>query len=96
MEVWNYGMMNNVNHLDSEISYANKNVYNGDNILSGNGIDGNKLWIGIVRDNHMGRSNFAFYSTYLFDRSLDEQEIKAFIRKYIDPEYLLPSENSYS
>ena len=34
----------------------------------------------------------AFYSAYLFDRSLDEQEIKSFIRKYIDPEYLLPSE----
>lgn len=28
--------------------------------------------------------NMAFYSAYLFDRSLDEQEIKAFIRKYID------------
>lgn len=36
--------------------------------------------------------NIAFYSAYLFDRSLDEQEIKAFIRKYIDPEYLLSSE----
>lgn len=35
--------------------------------------------------------NIAFYSAYLFDRSLDEQEIKSFIRKYIDPEYLLPS-----
>lgn len=34
----------------------------------------------------------AFYSAYLFDRSLDEQEIKAFIRKHIDSEYLLPSE----
>lgn len=33
-----------------------------------------------------------FYSAYLFNRSLDEQEIKSFIRKYIDPEYLLPSE----
>lgn len=36
--------------------------------------------------------SIAFYSAYLFDRSLDEQEIKEFIRKYIDPEYLLPSE----
>lgn len=36
--------------------------------------------------------NIAFYSAYLFDRSLDEQEIKSFIRKYIEPEYLLPSE----
>lgn len=33
-----------------------------------------------------------FYSAYLFDRSLDDQEIKSFIRKHIDPEYLLPSE----
>lgn len=38
--------------------------------------------------------NIAFYSAYLFDRSLDEQEIKEFIRKYIDPEYLLPSEQT--
>ena len=33
----------------------------------------------------------AIYSAYLFDRSLDDQEIKSFIRKHIDPEYLLPS-----
>lgn len=37
-------------------------------------------------------ANMAFYSAYLFDRSLDEQEIKTFIRKYIDADYLLPSE----
>ena len=42
--------------------------------------------------NGMEIGKMAFYSAYLFDRSLDEQEIKAFIRKYIDPEYLLPSE----
>lgn len=39
-------------------------------------------------------ANMAFYSAYLFDRSLDEQEIKAFIRKYIDADYLLPSEQT--
>lgn len=37
-------------------------------------------------------ANMVFYSAYLFDRSLDEQEIKAFIRKYIDADYVLPSE----
>ncbi len=37
-------------------------------------------------------SSVAWYSTYIFDRVLDEQEIKAFIRKYIDPDYVLPSE----
>ena len=39
-------------------------------------------------------SKIAFYSVYIFNRSLDEQEIKEFIRKYIDPEYLLPSEQT--
>ena len=71
------------------ISYQTKNSYNGKTISVGKIVTthgfsismyGGKYWKG------------AFYSAYLFDRSLDEQEIKAFIRKYIDPEYLLPSE----
>jgi hypothetical protein len=39
-------------------------------------------------------ANIAFYSAYIFDRVLNEQEIKEFIRKYIDSEYLLPSEQT--
>lgn len=71
------------------ISYQTKNSYNGKTISVGKIVTthgfsismyGGKYWKG------------AFYSAYLFNRSLDEQEIKAFIRKYIDPEYLLPSE----
>lgn len=38
--------------------------------------------------------NGAFYSLYVFDRVLSDEEIKSFIRKYIDPEYLLPSEQT--
>lgn len=34
----------------------------------------------------------ALYSYYIFNRTLPDQEIKSFIRKHIDPEYLLPSE----
>ena len=33
-----------------------------------------------------------FYSAYLFNRTLTDQEIKKFIRDNIDPQYLLPSE----
>lgn len=51
----------------------------------------NNLYLGILNNNSYVFKG-AFYSAYLFDRSLDEQEIKSFIRKYIDPEYLLPSE----
>ena len=68
--------------------------YNGINFKNGGDNNYNenaKLNIGRLY-NGSRYSNIAFYSAYLFDRSLDEQEIKAFIRKYIDPEYLLPSE----
>lgn len=71
------------------VSYQTKNSYNGETIEVGElvttsgfniSLYGGKSWKG------------AFYSAYLFDRSLDDQEIKSFIRKHIDPEYLLPSE----
>lgn len=68
--------------------------YNGINFKNGGDNNYNenaKLNIGRLY-NGSRYSNIAFYSAYLFDRSLDEQEIKSFIRKYIDPEYLLPSE----
>jgi hypothetical protein len=76
---------------NNKISWMSKNVYNQKNINSGTDLDGPIIHIG----SNGTTSEFfkgAFYSAYLFDRSLDEQEIKEFIRKYIDPEYLLPSE----
>lgn len=85
---WN---ANNVEFEDLDISWQNKNSYNCQDIKSGDLIDTNTFLLGTgIQGNE--RLNCAFYSAYLFDRSLDEQEIKEFIRKYIDPEYLLPSE----
>lgn len=73
------------------IVYQNKNNYNGKDILynemSSEGF--NTIRFGRILNNY---TPMVFYSAYLFDRSLDEQEIKAFIRKYIDADYLLPSE----
>lgn len=73
------------------IVYQNKTNYNGKDILcnemSSEGF--NTIRVGRILNNY---TQMAFYSAYLFDRSLDEQEIKAFIRKYIDADYLLPSE----
>lgn len=71
------------------VSYQTKNSYNGEIIKVGK----------LVTTSGFNISFFgglpwkgAFYSAYLFNRNLDEQEIKSFIRKHIDPEYLLPSE----
>ena len=74
-----------------KISYTNNDVY-----ISANNKGENGICFNISGNNYLKSSNFlakiAFYSAYIFNRVLDEQEIKSFIRKHIDPEYLLPSE----
>lgn len=84
---FSFGFGTKMDIINSDISYQSKNKYNGITIGVGSAIDTNKIVLGKFRF-----WQGAFYSAYLFDRSLDKQEIKAFIRKYIDPEYLLPSE----
>lgn len=90
-----YGAVStNIKQVDGLISYMTPTSYNQIKITKGsNPIDDtNYFGLAKIRPETNTFSNFAFYSAYLFDRSLDEQEIKSFIRKYIDPEYLLPSE----
>lgn len=85
----NYIEKENIPNL---ISYQSKNSYNGIPINNSELVEkGTKLSLGSLGSSSI-LTSMAFYSAYLFDRSLDEQEIKEFIRKYIDPEYLLPSE----
>lgn len=82
---------NKIIPYQEDIIYAKEKSYNGQQMNSNlNNVADNPIVISTV--NKTGFVNMAFYSAYLFDRSLDEQEIKSFIRKYIDPEYLLPSE----
>lgn len=88
---FSYGHQNYVEFPKNKISWMTPLNYNQQIIKKGPNVDGTNLSIGVLRGNKYFLK-FAFYSAYLFDRSLDEQEIKAFIRKYIDPEYLLPSE----
>ena len=90
--VINFGANNIINYIDNDITFVTKNNYNEQSIISGSFVDNQGICIGAIRPSHTVRWKGAIYSVYLFDRSLDEQEIKAFIRKYIDPEYLLPSE----
>ena len=85
--VYSFGGGTKVDIINSDISYQSKKKYNDITIGFGTATDTNKILLGKFRF-----WQGAFYSAYLFDRSLDEQEIKTFIRKYIDPEYLLPSE----
>lgn len=93
-KVFSFNAVTNCRLYNNNISYLIPNRYNNTDISRGTANDTNTIILGTVRPNDSVSRYFngAFYSAYLFDRSLDEQEIKAFIRKYIDPEYLLPSE----
>lgn len=90
-----YGLPNPIIYSENEIVYGTTKSYNGERSLNkGTNRDANFVQIKLGTFDDVRFSNFAFYSAYLFDRSLDEQEIKAFIRKYIDADYLLPSEQT--
>ena len=87
-----FGGYNNLSNIYSGlISYQTKNNYNNQNIKIGSKKDGTLLSIGCTSLKQEFWKG-AFCSACLFDRSLDEQEIKEFIRKYIDKDYLLPNE----
>ena len=95
-KTYNYSFNNpNISKLYiNGISWLNTTSYNGIRVVKDDAIDTNSIIIGRIRKKDSRIFKGAFYSAYLFDRSLDEQEIKEFIRKYIDPEYLLPSEQT--
>ena len=90
---WSLSVSNKKNIISEDITFQTKNSYNGETIsyLSSYKGKANCLIIAKLYPNDSRLLRGAFYSAYLFNRSLDEQEIKFFIRKYIDPEYLLPS-----
>lgn len=93
--VYSYNHSNSVNYVNNNIIYLTPLNYTNQTLNKGEKQDTNMLCIGCIRDgtyNYNRAWNGAFYSAYLFNKSLEESEIKSFIRKYIDPEYLLPSE----
>lgn len=89
-----FGMANSINILNESISWQSTTSYNGTPIKKGEAEDIHELTIGVASKTYPDFRGMAFYSAYLFDRSLGEQEIKSFIRKYIDADYLLPSEQT--
>lgn len=95
--LYNFGLDNtdrNVkSYVNPVINYHNTKVFNGTPINKGFAVDDNfPFYLGRIWKSHGGSCNMAFYSFYLFNRTLTDEEIKSFIRKHIDPEYLLPSE----
>lgn len=87
-QVTSFGITNNINFEETDISYQTKNYYNGVNIRSGNILDTDHLTLFSIRENS-GCAQAALYSFVLFNRTLTEDEIKKWVRINMDKDYLL-------
>lgn len=90
------GYYNWVDMIESDISWGTLTSYNGLFELTKGSVttDTNILGIGFqqyYQNKALNLANIAFYSAYLFDRSLEPEEIRDFIRQYIDETYELPT-----
>lgn len=88
---YSYNRYNPIIPSKDSIVYGTTTSYNGQSIKKGSSVDGPVLTLGCLTNKEEFYKG-AIYSVYLFDRTLPDQEIKSFIRTYIDSEYLLPSE----
>lgn len=73
----------NIDIIQSKsISYQTKYIYNSKDIVPGNGVDSDTMWIGKLRDNHAWFANAAIYSLMTFPYSMSEFLIERQLKKY--------------
>lgn len=73
----------NIDIIQSKsISYQTKYIYNSKDIVPGNGVDYDTMWIGKLRDNHAWFVNAAIYSLMSFPYSMSEFLIERQLKKH--------------
>ena len=73
----------------NNISWANKKEFNGLSIGTGDAKDTDTFFLACQRPGQE-YADIVFYSAYIFDKSLTPSAIEAFVRKNMDPTYVLP------
>lgn len=90
--IYNYGIGTNIETIiEDGINYVKKGIFNDKTINVGTLSDSNNFMIGSLFPTYE-YGNMVFYSCALFGKSLTDTQIKDWIRKNIDEDYLLPSE----
>jgi hypothetical protein len=83
---WNFGTFNALASDDKlkeeSFTYQTKYSYNGNPIQAGAGVDGDTMWLGIIRDGDSRFSKLALWSLMLFPYSLSEFLLERQLRKY--------------
>ena len=73
----------NIDIIQSKsISYQTKYIYNSKDIVPGDGVDFDTMWIGKLRDNHTWFANAAIYSLMTFPYSMSEFLIERQLKKH--------------
>lgn len=73
----------NIDIIQSKsISYQTKYIYNSKDIVPGNGVDSDTMWIGKLRDNHAWFANAAIYSLMSFPYSMNKYLIERQLKKH--------------
>lgn len=65
-----------------KISYQSKYIYNGNPIQASIGVDGDSMWLGVIREKDSRFSKFALWSLMLFPYSLSEFLIERQLKKH--------------
>lgn len=72
----------NIDIIQSKsISYQTKYIYNSKDIVPGDGVDSDTMWLGKLRDNHTWFANIAIYSLMTFPYSMSEFLIERQLKK---------------
>ena len=84
MNAYTFGNANSAifNDLSKKIYYQSKYKMQGFDMTIGSGVDGDSLWLGVVRDNDSRFLNVAIYSLMLFPYSMSEFLIERQLKKH--------------
>ena len=84
MNTYTFGNANSAvfNDLSRKIYYQSKYKMQGFDMTIGSGVDGDSLWLGVVRDNDSRFFNGAIYSLMSFPYSMSEFLIERQLKKY--------------
>lgn len=84
MNAYTFGNANSAifNDLSKKIYYQSKYKMQGFDITIGSGVDGDSLWLGVVRDNDSRFFNGAIYSLMSFPYSMSEFLIERQLKKH--------------
>ena len=87
----NFGQQTDINadFLSQDIVFQTSCLYNNQKINAGTSYDSNRICLGCIGQTNM-YAHFIFYDMYIFDHDLTPSAIEAFIRKNMDPTYVLP------